>query len=110
MRSVGRVFTWLNAENDMARVTKVMREMDLDFTLPGFGRELREYIIPEVTEGWVEADGEMLKPWLGEAVSDSPTFYGEADCTGLQCCHSGVWRVQEEAFGPIVANHRNIRS
>jgi import inner membrane translocase subunit TIM44 len=70
MRSVGRVFTWLNAENDMARVTKSIKEIDLDFTLETFRRELKEYIIPEITEGWVAADREMMKPWLGEAVSE----------------------------------------
>lgn len=80
MRSVGRVFTYLNAENDTARVTKSIKEIDLDFNMEMFKRELRDYIVPEVTEGWIEADGEMLKPWLGEAVSEMTVLGADDRC------------------------------
>jgi len=35
--------------------------------MEGFQKELREYIIPEVVDAYLGADGEALKMWCGEA-------------------------------------------
>ncbi len=69
LRSVGsRVGGWFD-ENDMAKVIRAMRELDPDFGMDGFQRELREYIVPEVVDAYLSADREGLKEWMGEAVS-----------------------------------------
>lgn len=54
-------------ENETAKVIRTVREMDPDFTMDGFTRELREYIVPEVVDAYLSADRESLKQWCGEA-------------------------------------------
>jgi import inner membrane translocase subunit TIM44 len=54
-------------ENETAKVIRTIREMDPDFTMDGFTRELREYIVPEVVDAYLSADRESLKQWCGEA-------------------------------------------
>ena len=72
LRSVGsRVGGWFD-ESDMARVIRAFRELDPDFGMEGFQRELREYIVPEVVDAYLSADQEGLKAWMGEAVSAHP--------------------------------------
>ena len=46
-------------ERDGAGV--VMKSMDPGFSREGFGRELREYIVPEVVGASLSADREALK-------------------------------------------------
>ena len=70
LRSVGsRLSGWFD-ENDMAKVIRAMRELDPDFGMDSFQRELREYIVPEVVDAYLSADREGLKNWMGEAVSE----------------------------------------
>ncbi len=70
LRSVGsRVGGWFD-ENDMAKVIRAMRELDPDFGMESFQRELREYIVPEVVDAYLSADRDSLKEWMGEAVSE----------------------------------------
>lgn len=54
-------------ENETAKVIRTVREMDPDFSMDGFTRELREYIVPEVVDAYLSADRESLKQWCGEA-------------------------------------------
>ena len=49
----------------------MMKSMDPGFSREGFGRELREYIVPEVVDASLSADREALKAWCDEAVSFS---------------------------------------
>ncbi|KAM0749556.1 Tim44-domain-containing protein [Meredithblackwellia eburnea MCA 4105] len=59
---VGRFFD----ETETAKVVRLVKEMDPDFTQEGFVRELREYIVPELVEAYVTADGVTLKEWCSE--------------------------------------------
>lgn len=56
-------------ENETAKVIRTIREIDPDFRMDSFTRELREYIVPEVVDAYLSADRESLKQWCGEAVS-----------------------------------------
>ena len=55
------------AENETAMVIKKLREMDPNFQVEPFVRELREYILPEVLDAYVKGDTETLKLWLSAA-------------------------------------------
>ena len=55
------------AENETAMVVKKFREMDPNFQLEPFLREMREYILPEVLDAYVKGDTETLKLWLSAA-------------------------------------------
>ena len=55
------------AENETAMVIKKFRQMDPNFQVEPFLRDLREYILPEVLDAYVKADVETLKMWLSEA-------------------------------------------
>ncbi|KAJ6581886.1 import inner membrane translocase subunit tim44 [Mycena capillaripes] len=60
------VGSWFE-ENETAQVTRLMKNLDPDFTREGFERELREYIVPEVVDAYLTADQAALKAWCGEA-------------------------------------------
>ncbi|KAL7421387.1 protein translocase subunit [Cryptotrichosporon argae] len=62
----GTVAGWFE-ENEQARVVRAMKEVDPDFTMDAFTKELREYIVPEVVDAYLSADREALKQWCGEA-------------------------------------------
>lgn len=55
------------AENETAMVIKKIREMDPNFQIEPFLREMREYILPEVLDAYVKGDVETLKLWLSDA-------------------------------------------
>ena len=55
------------AENETAMVVKKFREMDPNFQMEPFLREMREYILPEVLDAYVKGDLETLKLWLSAA-------------------------------------------
>ena len=55
------------AENETAMVVKKFREMDPNFQMEPFLREMREYILPEVLDAYVKGDTETLKLWLSAA-------------------------------------------
>ncbi|GAA5981373.1 hypothetical protein JCM11641_005298 [Rhodosporidiobolus odoratus] len=61
--TVGRWFD----ETETAKVTKWVKEMDPSFTQESFLRELREYIVPELVDAYVNADQPTLKQWCSEA-------------------------------------------
>jgi import inner membrane translocase subunit TIM44 len=70
LRSASYKIGSLFEENETARVIRSIKALDPNFTMEGFQKELREYIIPEVVDAYLGADGEALKMWCGEAVSD----------------------------------------
>ncbi|KAJ5098985.1 Mitochondrial import inner membrane translocase subunit tim44 [Penicillium argentinense] len=55
------------AENETAMVIKRFREIDPNFKMEEFQRELREYMLPEVLDAYVKGDIETLKMWLSDA-------------------------------------------
>ncbi|KAJ5160453.1 Mitochondrial import inner membrane translocase subunit tim44 [Penicillium canariense] len=55
------------AENETAMVVKKFREIDPNFQMEEFLRELREYMLPEVLDAYVKGDIETLKLWLSDA-------------------------------------------
>ncbi|GAA5932972.1 hypothetical protein JCM3775_005279 [Rhodotorula graminis] len=61
--TVGRIFD----ETETAKVTRWVRDMDPTFTQESFLRELREYIVPELVDAYVNADQPTLRQWCSEA-------------------------------------------
>lgn len=55
------------AENETAQVIKKFREIDPNFQMEEFLRELREYMLPEVLDAYVKGDIDTLKLWLSDA-------------------------------------------
>ncbi|GLB10454.1 protein translocase subunit [Aspergillus tubingensis] len=66
-RSISDRVAGFFAENETARVIKKFREMDPNFQMEAFLREMREYILPEVLDAYVKGDVETLKLWLSDA-------------------------------------------
>jgi mitochondrial import inner membrane translocase subunit TIM44 len=66
-RSIGDRVAGFFAENETARVIKKFREIDPNFQLEPFLREMREYMLPEVLDAYVKGDVEVLKMWLSAA-------------------------------------------
>jgi import inner membrane translocase subunit TIM44 len=66
-RSISDRIAGFFAENETAQVVKKFREMDPNFQMEAFLREMREYILPEVLDAYVKGDIETLKLWLSDA-------------------------------------------
>ncbi|TIA88595.1 hypothetical protein E3P99_02495 [Wallemia hederae] len=67
LRSVTDRIGGLFEENETARVTRAFKALDPDFTQDNFLIELREYIVPEVVDAYLNADKDALRRWCGEA-------------------------------------------
>ncbi|GAA5904171.1 hypothetical protein JCM6882_003967 [Rhodosporidiobolus microsporus] len=66
-RSVtGTIGRWFD-ETETAKVARWVKEMDPSFTQESFLRELREYIVPELVDAYVNGDQPTLKQWCSEA-------------------------------------------
>jgi import inner membrane translocase subunit TIM44 len=66
-RSISDRITGFFAETETATVIKKFREIDPNFQMEEFLRELREYMLPEVLDAYVKGDIETLKLWLSDA-------------------------------------------
>lgn len=66
-RSISDRVAGFFAENETAMVIKKFREIDPNFQLEPFLRDMREYILPEVLDAYVKGDVETLKLWLSAA-------------------------------------------
>lgn len=66
-RSISDRVAGFFAENETAMVIKKFREMDPNFQVEPFLRDMREYILLEVLEAYVKGDTETLKLWLSAA-------------------------------------------
>lgn len=66
-RSITDRISGFFAENETAMVIKKFREMDPNFQIEPFLRDMREYILPEVLDAYVKGDVETLKLWLSAA-------------------------------------------
>ncbi|EGG08314.1 uncharacterized protein MELLADRAFT_47868 [Melampsora larici-populina 98AG31] len=60
--AIGRLFD----ETETAKVVRLIKEIDRDFEFDGFLRDLREYIVPEIVDAYVDADLKVLKLWTSE--------------------------------------------
>jgi hypothetical protein len=76
--TIGRIFD----ETETAKVTKWVKEMDPTFTQESFLRELREYIVPELVDAYVNGDQPILKQWCSEAVRirGTPSAFARGGC------------------------------
>lgn len=66
-RSISDRVAGFFAENETAMVIKKFREMDPQFQMEPFLRDMREYILPEVLDAYVKGEVETLKLWLSAA-------------------------------------------
>lgn len=66
-RSIADRFAGFFAENETALVIRKFREIDPNFQVEPFLRELREYILPEVLDAYCKGDTDVLKAWLSAA-------------------------------------------
>jgi mitochondrial import inner membrane translocase subunit TIM44 len=68
LRSVTSTIGGWFEETENAQVIRAFKALDPAFSMDSFERELREYIIPEVVDAYLTADGESLRKWCSEAV------------------------------------------
>jgi len=61
--TVGRFFD----ETETAKVNRHFKELDPSFNSEAFLKDLREYIVPELVDAYVNADQPTLKAWCSEA-------------------------------------------
>ncbi|KAJ5086434.1 Mitochondrial inner membrane translocase complex subunit Tim44 [Penicillium alfredii] len=66
-RSISDRVAGFFAESETAQVIKKFREIDPNFQMEEFLREMREYMLPEVLDAYVKGDVETLKLWLSDA-------------------------------------------
>ncbi|KAG0155462.1 Mitochondrial inner membrane translocase subunit TIM44, putative [Penicillium digitatum] len=66
-RSISDRVAGFFAENETAMVIKKFREIDPNFQMEPFLREMRDYMLPEVLDAYVKGDIETLKLWLSDA-------------------------------------------
>ncbi|KAK4698770.1 hypothetical protein P7C70_g7499, partial [Phenoliferia sp. Uapishka_3] len=60
--TIGRFFD----ETETAKVTRLIKEMDPAFNAESFLKDLREYIVPELVDAYVNTDQATLKVWTSE--------------------------------------------
>lgn len=63
LNKIGGLF----AETEAAKVLRQFKEYDPHFTSIAFQKQLREYIVPEVVEAYIQGDEKILKTWFSEA-------------------------------------------
>lgn len=63
--TIGRFFD----ETETAKVTRLIKDMDPAFNAESFLKDLREYIVPELVDAYVNTDQATLKVWTSEGVS-----------------------------------------
>ena len=66
-RSISDGFFRFWQENETALVIRKFKEMDPNFNMESFLRDMREYILPEVLDAYVKGDVETLMQWLSDA-------------------------------------------
>ena len=65
--------SWFNGKG-MARVSKVMKKIDPDFSGGGFEWELGERVVLKVVDAYLSGDQEALEAWRGLAVSPFKSY------------------------------------
>lgn len=94
-------------ESDTAIAIKEIKKADPSFTLEGFMKDAREYIIPEIIEAIINKDLQSLRRWCSEAVPFACSLLTRsltlsqlamkrpletACCSVEMCLTSGTWR------------------
>lgn len=90
MRSVTSTVGRLFAETETAKVTRWVKELDPQFTAEGFLRDLREYIVPELVDAYVNGDQVVLRQWCSEAVSPPPSLSPCFSSPRCLCIHADL--------------------
>ena len=72
------VYDTLTAESEFAAAARQLRELDPDFTLEGWKRDVVEHTLPEIMKLFLEGRTRELKPCLGEAVYNRLAAEGRA--------------------------------
>lgn len=67
IRTIFNKIGGLFRETEAAKVVKQFKEFDSAFTSIEFQKQLREYIVPEVVEAYIQGDEAVLKNWFSEA-------------------------------------------
>jgi import inner membrane translocase subunit TIM44 len=62
--TVGRLFD----ETEQAKVIRWAKELDPEFQMETFLRDLRDYVVPEVVDAFVSGDSKTLREWCSEGV------------------------------------------
>ncbi|ODV93449.1 hypothetical protein PACTADRAFT_77780 [Pachysolen tannophilus NRRL Y-2460] len=55
------------AETENGRVIRAFKDIDPSFNIEDFNTQLRDYIVPEVLDAYVQGDELILKKWFSEA-------------------------------------------
>lgn len=63
---VAELWGKFTAENESARVIRLMKEVDPSFRVEPWLNQLRDYILPEVCEAYIRNDIPTLAQWLSE--------------------------------------------
>ncbi|KAI5476194.1 mitochondrial inner membrane translocase subunit TIM44 [Pseudohyphozyma bogoriensis] len=106
--TLGRWF----AETETAKVVRMIKEVDPAFTTEGFLRELREYIVPEMVDAFVNADQKTLKEWCSEGTYNvlmatlqpfvSPTLLSESRVLDIRNVDIAKVKILENDLGVLV--------
>lgn len=64
---VAELWGKFTAENESARVIRLMKEIDPSFKVEPWLNQLRAYILPEICEAYIKNDIPTLSQWLSEA-------------------------------------------
>ena len=64
---IAEIWGKFTAENESARVIRLMKEIDPQFRVEPWLNQLRDYILPEICEAYIKNDTPTLAAWLSEA-------------------------------------------
>lgn len=64
---IAEIWGKFTAENESARVIRLMKEIDPSFRVEPWLNQLRDYILPEICEAYIKNDTPTLAQWLSEA-------------------------------------------
>ncbi|KAI8905946.1 hypothetical protein EDD86DRAFT_193467 [Gorgonomyces haynaldii] len=53
-------------ESEKAKIIRMIRDYEPSFTEHRFLKEATQFIVPELIEGWISSDLEILRQWCGE--------------------------------------------
>jgi mitochondrial import inner membrane translocase subunit TIM44 len=95
LRSVTSTIGGWFEETENAQVVRLFRAIDPTFSMDVFERELREYIVPEVVDAYLSADGDSLKKWCSEAVGRSISYPERRMLTEVQT-YNVLWATMDQ--------------
>lgn len=72
------VYDTLTAESEFAAASRQLRELDPDFAMETWKRDVVEHTLPNIMKLFLEGRIQELKPWLGEAVYNRLAAEGRA--------------------------------